>query len=65
MPTFLARPYLKDGRLVRLLPEWRVSPIPLHIVYPPNRHLSNKLRVFVDWTVTVFAAPIPGLSSPV
>ncbi|MGO7815446.1 LysR family transcriptional regulator, partial [Rhizobium ruizarguesonis] len=20
-------------------------------VYPPNRHLSNKVRVFVDWLV--------------
>jgi len=21
------------------------------VVYPPNRHLSNKVRVFVDWLV--------------
>ena len=31
------------------------APKPLHIVYPPNRHLSNKVRVFVDWLAELFA----------
>ena len=34
-----------------MLPDWRRDPLPLYIVYPPNRHLSNKVRVFVDWLV--------------
>ena len=59
MPVFLARPFLAEGKLVRLLPEWRVEPVPLHVVYPPHRHLSNKLRVFVDWTATLFASLLP------
>jgi hypothetical protein len=25
-------------------------------VYPPNTHLSNKLRVFVDWVADLFAS---------
>jgi DNA-binding transcriptional LysR family regulator len=29
--------------------------MPLHVVYPPNRHLSNKLRIFVDWIAELFA----------
>ena len=29
--------------------------MPLHVVYPPNRHLSAKLRVFVDWVAELFA----------
>lgn len=48
-PAFMVRAPLADGRLVRLLPDWQRDPLPLHIVYPPNRHLSNKVRVFVDW----------------
>jgi DNA-binding transcriptional LysR family regulator len=28
--------------------------VPLHVVYPPNRHLSNKVRVFVDWIAELF-----------
>jgi DNA-binding transcriptional LysR family regulator len=48
-PTFMVRDALAAGKLVRVLPDWSRSPMPLHIVYPPNRHLSNKVRVFVDW----------------
>ena len=29
--------------------------MPLHVVYPPNRHLSAKLRIFVDWIAEIFA----------
>ena len=43
------REALAEGKLVRMLPDWHRDPLPLHIVYPPNRHLSNKVRVFVDW----------------
>lgn len=48
-PAFMVREALADERLIRMLPEWQREPLPLHIVYPPNRHLSNKVRVFVDW----------------
>lgn len=48
-PTFMVRDAMAAGKLVRVLPDWSRSPMPLHIVYPPNRHLSNKVRVFVDW----------------
>jgi LysR family transcriptional regulator for bpeEF and oprC len=27
----------------------------VHVVYPPNRHLSAKVRVFVDWAADLFA----------
>lgn len=56
LPAFLARPHLEAGRLLPVLPGWDTSPIPLHVVYPPHRHLSNKLRVFVDWVAGLFAA---------
>lgn len=48
-PAFMVREALAEGKLVRMLPDWQRTPLPLHIVYPPNRHLSNKVRVFVDW----------------
>jgi LysR family transcriptional regulator, regulator for bpeEF and oprC len=54
-PYFMAHPYLQDGRLRPVLSEWAVDPYPLHVVYPPNRHLSNKVRVFVDWVADLFA----------
>lgn len=55
LPRFMATEALASGALVPVLPGWRSEPIPLYIVYPPNRHLSNKVRVFVDWLVRLLA----------
>ena len=51
---FQAAPYLARGELVEILPEWQHPLIPMHVVYPPNRHLSARVRAFVEWTVEVF-----------
>ncbi|XYI01919.1 LysR substrate-binding domain-containing protein [Sorangium sp. So ce1128] len=42
------QPYLDSGELVALLEDWTRPPIPLHIVYPPNRHPNARLKVFID-----------------
>jgi LysR family transcriptional regulator for bpeEF and oprC len=55
MATFSAAPHLASGALVHVLPEWTTAPFPFHVVYPPNRHLSAKVRAFVDWAAEVFA----------
>jgi DNA-binding transcriptional LysR family regulator len=55
LPTFMAQEHIAAGRLVPLLTGWCSAPKPLHIVYQPNRHLSNKVRVFVDWLAELFA----------
>jgi DNA-binding transcriptional LysR family regulator len=52
--AFMARPHVRSGALVEVLKGWEPPPIPVYVVYPPNRHLSAKLRAFVDWTVEVF-----------
>jgi LysR family transcriptional regulator for bpeEF and oprC len=51
----MAAPYLASGALVEVLQGWAPPAYPLHVVYPTNRHLSAKLRVFVDWAVELFA----------
>lgn len=48
--SFQATRHLETGALVRLLPEWTQPLLPIYVVYPPNRHLSAKVRAFVDWT---------------
>lgn len=53
--TFQAQPYLASGALQRLLPEWGHPLLPVFVVYPPNRHLSAKVRAFVDWAAELFA----------
>lgn len=52
---FAVAPYLDSGDLVEVLPGWKHPPIPIHVVYPPNRHLSAKVRAFVDWAADLFA----------
>ena len=54
-PLFMVQQYFGDGSLQPVLSGWRTEPMPLHIVYPPNRHLSTKLRIFVDWIADLFA----------
>lgn len=55
-PFFMLHKELESGRLVRILKDWRSEPVSVYVVYPPNRHLSNKLRVFVDWVADLFAS---------
>lgn len=57
--TYQARPYFDTGLLVPLLLDWCADTIPIHVVYAPNRHLSTKLRVFVDWVAELFARSEP------
>jgi DNA-binding transcriptional LysR family regulator len=54
-PTFMVQQHLDTGALRRVLDGWTTDHMPLHVVYPPNAHLSNKLRVFVDWVADLFA----------
>lgn len=42
---------LAKGELVPVLTDWECETLPLHIVYPGTRHVSNRVRVFVDWMV--------------
>ena len=55
MTDYLLNEHLATGAMVRLLPEWRSDPMPVHVVYPQNRHLSAKVRVFVEWVAELFA----------
>nr|WP_315258666.1 LysR family transcriptional regulator [uncultured Duganella sp.] len=52
--AYAAAPALKDGTLVEILKKWRPQPYPFHVVYPQNRHVSHRLRVFIDWLLESF-----------
>jgi LysR family transcriptional regulator, regulator for bpeEF and oprC len=40
---------LRTGELVEVLSQWRPPPMPVSVVVPHGRHLSARVRVFVDW----------------
>lgn len=54
LPDFLARPYVADGRLVRLWPTAEGIETVIHAIYPSHRSLSAKVRVFIDALVASF-----------
>ena len=53
-PVFMVDGHIARGALRPVLPGWTSDPMVLHIAYSPSRHLSNKLRVFVDWIADLF-----------
>jgi len=53
---FAALPYVRARRLRRILPEWSAPSRPIYAIYPTRRHLSAKLRCFLDWLDKVAGA---------
>ena len=50
LPIFCAAAYLKSGELVALLPGYSTYPeLGIYAMYPQNRYLSTRTRLFVDW----------------
>lgn len=66
LPHYMAKPHLASGELVRLFEDWQMNPMPMYLAFPPNRHVSAKLRVFIDWVVELMAehAPVLGPLTP-
>jgi len=55
LPTFIAGADLQAGALVIVLPEYKAPELSIFAIYPPTRHLSVKVRVFIDFLVERFA----------
>lgn len=53
-PLFMLAPHLESGELKEILTPWKVRSMPLSAVYPHNRHLAPKVRVFVEWVAEIF-----------
>jgi len=52
---FMVRPHLESGALVEVLPQLSPSSMAISVAYMQNRHLSPKVRAFVDWVADLFA----------
>jgi DNA-binding transcriptional LysR family regulator len=49
LPLFIAEPALMAGQLQRVLPNYQPPELSIDAMYPVNRHLSAKIRLFVDF----------------
>jgi DNA-binding transcriptional LysR family regulator len=59
VPRYRIAAELAAGTLVSVLPQCPPTPTPVSLLYPRNRQLSPRVRVFIDWVVGVFAAAAP------
>tara|TARA_Y100000588_G_scaffold131726_1_gene144372 strand:+ start:594 stop:785 length:192 start_codon:yes stop_codon:yes gene_type:complete len=58
LPAYLVAPDLKAGRLVSFLEDRVAEGKTIYAVYPHTRHLSPKVRAFIDFLVAKLT-PIP------
>ncbi len=59
MPSYMAKAHVERGDLIHLFQDWVLEPMPIYLAFPPNRHVSTKLRVFMDWIAELMALHVP------
>jgi DNA-binding transcriptional LysR family regulator len=58
IPTFLCGDDIRAGRLVSLFPDWLLNRTEMRVVYPSNRYLAPRVRLFVDALIDGYGASI-------
>ncbi|WP_229263396.1 LysR substrate-binding domain-containing protein [Duganella dendranthematis] len=61
-PHFIVADDLAAGRLLHILPEWESPEFGIFAVYPSRKHVSAKVRTFVDFLNNSLAAVSPIIS---
>ncbi|MGE4799851.1 LysR family transcriptional regulator [Yersinia hibernica] len=54
VPRYHVEPDLYAGTLIEVLPEYTPPPMPVSFLYPHNRQLSPRVRIFSDWLRQIF-----------
>ncbi|MGV1836975.1 LysR substrate-binding domain-containing protein [Rhizobium rhizogenes] len=54
-PSFIVSEDLAEGRLIRMMPEFRGVEFSINAIYPNRSHLPTKVRLFIDLLVERFA----------
>lgn len=54
LPTFMVADALRDGRLVRVLPQWHGGSLQLYAAMPTRKHVPARTRAFMDFLVETF-----------
>ena len=60
LPELALRESRKDGRLVRILPDWASPERRLHMVFTSRRGLLPSVRAFIDFAVEALNPSLPG-----
>jgi len=54
LPTFMVQDHIASGELAIVLGTYLSENMPIYALYPQNRHLSSKVRAFIDWVAELF-----------
>ena len=55
LPSFMVQGYLTEGKLEKVLGDYGAGSLPINALYPQNRHLSSKVRAFIEWVAELFS----------
>ncbi|GAB2183274.1 LysR family transcriptional regulator [Roseibium sp. LAB1] len=58
-PLYAIEDALQDGRLERVLPTYETDTFGLYALYPPNRHLTRRVRALIEHLAGVFSSRWP------
>ncbi|WP_339078925.1 LysR substrate-binding domain-containing protein [Novacetimonas hansenii] len=54
IPHYHAEHAIRSGALVEVLSRFPPLPSPVSLLYPHNRQMSPRVRVFIDWLAELF-----------
>jgi len=55
LPTFIAYQAIQGKQIVPILQDYEIPSVNAYAIYPPTRHLSQRVRTFIDFLVERFA----------
>lgn len=55
LPTFIAYESITKGVLIPILQDYSIAEVNAYAIYPPTRHLSQRVRCFIDFLVERFS----------
>lgn len=56
VPRYRVEQQIAAGRFIPILESFPPPPMSVSVLYPQSRHLSSRLRVFIDWLTELFRA---------
>ncbi|WP_312054048.1 LysR family transcriptional regulator [Pantoea brenneri] len=59
LPTYLIGEDLRKGRLIPILQDYPFTAEPIRLIYPSKRHLSPRIRAFIDLLVERWQQQLP------
>lgn len=59
VPRYHIIPQLESGILISVLPKFPPPSMPINVLYPHNRQLSPRVRIFAEWLKEIFERSLP------